>query len=236
MAVCFSNVISHAQTAQEILNRYMDTVSYGEFNKWEKIKTFYATSSNYFSAEEMGLAPTLDKDKVCYTKTYKVWPYKMKEELYSDSMYVNLTSEFYYFKNTRIIMLANIPPMEVKGDNWLWFDFLPIIVEKIFNEGKKANYNGVNKIPGLSSPQHEIEILAKEHIRKLFFNTETFLLEAIYFPEANTYWIYSKYKYFDGYLMPTYVTSTKNGNAFSLTSYITMVFNQPIDINKFKIE
>lgn len=228
------NANIHAQTAADILNHYLDAVSYGDVSKWENVKTFYATSTGYFNAEKMGYdSPTLDNDKTSYKKTYKAWPDKMKEELYSDSLYVNLNSEFYYFKNKRIIMLANIPPMEVAGDNSLWFDFLPIIVKNYFNNGKSISYNGIKEIQGIPSPQHEIEIQTKEEIRRLLFNTETFLLEAIYFPEANTYWIYSKYKDFDGYLMPTCVTSTNNGNTFSSTNYKTMAFNQSIDMNMF---
>lgn len=229
-----ANTTICAQDAKEILDNYFDAVSSGDPNRWENVKTLYSTSVSYFSGKKMEDAfPIFDDYEVSYIRTYKAWPDKMKEELYSDSSYINLASEFYFFKDRRIIKLANMPMLETVGDNTLWFQLLPNIVKTFMKNGKSISYNGIKEIIGIPTPQHEIEIQMRDNIRRLLFNTKTFLLEAIYFPEENIYWIYDQYDEFESFLMPTQVTGMKDGNAFSLTIVKTLSFNQPIDMNKF---
>jgi hypothetical protein len=160
----------------------------------------------------------------------------MKDELYSDSLFNDLIGEFYFFKDKKFIFLGNMAPMEVSGDNSMFFDFLPMTVQKHMKDSKAITYNGIKTLPGLKSSLHEVEIQGKDNIRMFFFNTDSFLLEAIMFPEANIFWFYSDYRDIDDYLMPMTSGSSNNGHVFSTNHITSMSFNQPIDKSKFKFK
>jgi hypothetical protein len=227
----------NAQTAKDIIANYLDSVSYGNPKKWHQVKTFSATTKGYFNAERMNNAISLtEKGSTSYKKIFKLWPEKMKEELYSDSLYTTLTSECLFIKNKRIFKMGTMSPIESEGDNSLWFDFLPVIVENYVKAAKAVTYKGVSHLPGLTSPMHEIEIQSRDKIRRLFFNVDTNLLEALYFPEANVYWFYSDYTNVDGYLMPLTIMSISEGGIFSRTEYGSMSFNPDINLNVFEFK
>ena len=225
------------QDAREILNHYLDTVSNGDISKWDGVKTTYATAVNYFSTEDFksGFHPP-NYDKVSYGRIYKVWPDKVKVELYSDSLFLNSTSNFYFFKNKRVIVLGNMPPMELNNDDTMTMtlDFYPTLVKKSMDDSRKITYNGTKLISGLEYPLHEIDIETRQREHKFFLiNTHTYLLEAIYDPETNIYTIISNYKNIDGYLIPMYTASMNDGVIFAWEIYKKVIFNQPIDMDKF---
>jgi hypothetical protein len=60
-------------------------------------------------------APQVSPDAI-FKKTFRCLPDKMKEELYNDSFFNGLTSEFYFFKDKKFIHFGNMPPMEVSDE------------------------------------------------------------------------------------------------------------------------
>lgn len=126
--------------------------------------------------------------------------------------------------------------MEVTGDNSLWFDFWPVIVQNHVKAGRSISYNGVKQLPGLTSQLHEIEIQTKDYIRRFLFNTKSYLLEAVFFPETDIFWFFANYKDISGYLMPTFVGGSRNGYVFAEETYHTIVFDQAISEEKFQFK
>ena len=224
---------SFSQTGREILERYLDTVSNGDVNKWNKIKTMYATSIGYYSSGdfEHNFNLTLSKN-LDYKKIFKVWPDHQKEEIYKDSLYNDTPSKFYFLKNKHVIIIGMMSPVETPVIKSVWFDFFPVKIKDYIDKSKTISFVGIKEIPGKLAC-YEVNIVTKEEMHQLFFNTKTFLLEGIYFPDKDIYWIISDYKYFDGYLIPTYVASVKDGVIYTWEKFKTFVLNATIDLTKF---
>jgi hypothetical protein len=225
----------NGQTAREIISNYLDTVSHGDPGKWRQVKTFSATTKGYFNASRaVNAIALIDNGSSSYTKIYKLWPDKMKEEVFSDSLYNTLTTECLFLKRKRICKIGNVNTVEGEGDNSLWFDFLPVIVENYIKSARAVTYKGISHVPGLNPPMHEIEIQSKDEIRRFFFNVDTNLLEGLYFAETNIYWLYSDYTTVEGYLMPLTTTSVSEGGIFGRTEYRSISFNPNIDLSVFE--
>ncbi len=225
---------SFGQSAEEILTRYFAASSNGEISKWSEIKTLYATSIGYYSQKSFETKDnTFDPSNLGYAKIYKRWPDEQKEELFNDSLFKYRDGSFYFLKNRRVIFLGYMDPIETAPDEKSTFNFYPIRIKNYMDKSKSIAYNGKKLIPGKSTPSYEIVIKEQGLDHILLFNTESYLLEAIYFQEPDIYWLISDYKLFDGYLIPTYVASMKNGVVFSWTRYKTFEFNIEFDENKF---
>ena len=226
---------SYSQTGREIVDRYLDTVSYGDVDKWSRIKTFYSTSRGTFGNMYPQFGGQVSGE-VSFGKTYKQLPDQMKEESYKDSLFQELTGEFYYFRSKKVIYIGNMPPMEVIGDNARFLEFLPATVQRYVKESKSITYNGIKILPGVKSLLHEVEIQTRDEIKRFFFNADSFLLEAMAFSEVDIIWFYADYKDIDGFLMPMRSWSSNNGNVFSTTEIMSASFDQPMDKNKFKLK
>jgi len=235
--VCLFLLVSNSsfgQTAKEILNSYFIASSQGDLAKWGKIKTLYATCISYYSERSFKTQKdTFDSANLSYTKVYKRWPDEQKEELFSDSLFKNRTSSFYYLKNRRVIRFEYMDPIEVDPDEKSTFDFYPTRINNYILRSKSIAYKGIKTIPGKTTAYYEIEIKTPDFDHVFLFNTESYLLEAIYFPEPNIYWLISDYMLFDGYLLPTYIASMKNGVTFDWRRYKTFVFNPNFRNNLF---
>ena len=217
---------SSGQTADEIIKRYFEVSSQGDLAQWSKIKTLYATCIGYYSEASFETQKdTFDSANLSYIKVYKRWPNEQKEELFSDSLFRKRTSSFYYLKNRRVIRFEYMDPIEVDPDEKTTFDFYPTRINNYLLRSKSINYNGIKTIPGKPTSYYEIEIKTPDFDHVFLFNIESYLLEAIYFPEPNIYWLISDYKLFDGYLLPTYIASMRNGVIFDWRRYKTFVFN-----------
>ncbi|MCW5909668.1 MAG: hypothetical protein KIT62_01280 [Cyclobacteriaceae bacterium] len=227
--------MAYAQTAEDILSRYFAAASNDDIEKWSQIKTLYATAESYYSTKGFEFQDsTFNPADLGYKKLYKRWPNEQKEVLFSDSLFKNQTSTFFFFKDRRVIMLDFMDPFEVGPDEKSTFDFYPLRIQNYVRHSKRIHYNGIKSIPDKSVPCHEIEITTNNGDHFLLFNTETHLLDAIYFPESDVYWIISDYKIFEGYLIPTHIASMKNGVIFSWTKYLMFAFNVEFEKNTFK--
>jgi thiol-disulfide isomerase/thioredoxin len=226
---------SFGQTAEEILSRYFKASSpNGDISKWDEIKTLYSTSVGYFNPKSVDapLDTTFDPKIINYHKSYKRWPDEQKEELFGDSLLKYHNSSFYFLKNRTVIMLGFMDPIEVNRKNQE-IDFYPMRIYKYMRKSKSISYGGIKVIQGKSVPCYEIEIKTSDASHVLFFNTESYLLDAIYFTEPNYYTMLSDYRLFEGYLLPTYEVSKRNGVTIAWKRHRTYEFNVKFDENQF---
>lgn len=225
---------SFSQTAEDILNRYFRASSNGDIANWGELKTLYATAVCYYSQRSfLTQKDTFERENLSYKKLFKQWPDEQRDEFYSDSLLKQRDGVFFSLKDRRVIIIGYMDPVENKPDERSTFDFYPLRISKYMSKSKSIKYNGLRQVPGKLTQSHEIEIKTSENTHVLLFDVESNLLDAIYVPQYNVYWIISDYKLFDGHLMPTYIASVKNGVTYSWTRYKSFVFNLKFDRNKF---
>ena len=232
LLVCYS---SYSQTGEEILNKYLNTVSNGDPSKWSRVKSLYATSISYFDvAAFKSKIDFLNSNPPSYKKLYWVLPDQQKEELWGDSSYTESPSHFYFLKDKHVIILKGMPVMVRPVNKSVWFEFYPVRIQQYIKAARKISFNGLKNIPEKTFECFEVVITTRDESYHLYLNPETYLLEALYFPEANIYWLLFEYKEFDGYLMPTQILGARrDGMVYSQQFYKSILFNVPIDANKF---
>ena len=224
-----------ASGQEDILRKCIDTLSNNDITNWNKIKSLKATSVSFYSANGYQTGIEDFGDPLIYTILYKRWPDKQKEELYSDSLHTNLTSEFFFIGNTRTIFMGNLPPIKVETDKTRAFDFYPVKIHNYILESKAIRSYGLTILPGKQTECYDIEIETKKEKHRFLINSKTFLLEAIFFPEMKIYWYISEYQIFDGYLIPTYILGVKDGVVYEWKKYKSFEFNTNIEQSKFEI-
>lgn len=131
-----------------------------------------------------------------------------------------------------------MPVLENPLDPSRMFEFFPIKVANAVKKTKGLSYNGVVKVPGISTQCHEIELTAKNkgEIKTLHFNVNTSLLESVSFFEEDLTYILSKYKEFDGYMIPTFVAYLNKEGMFSWKEFTVIKINPSIPDREFDPE
>lgn len=113
-----------AQTADEIIERYIDTVSNGDIKNWRKIKSVLLEREVFYSQGRYDQpGPIFSHPKVHYHKTYRVFPDKLKTEIYADSTYRELLSSWWYLSDKTIVQFKNMDPIikpKSHEQNGLW--------------------------------------------------------------------------------------------------------------------
>ena len=90
---------SYAQTAKEIVNRYLDTVSNGKIENWDKIKSIYSENESFYSQQNLEQKiDLLKKENANFTKVFIVFPYNHKHELYADFCFYNPPQYILFFR------------------------------------------------------------------------------------------------------------------------------------------
>jgi hypothetical protein len=236
LLVLFSSATSTSgQDPKEIINRYLDTISGGDDKKWSLIKTFYAESVEYFNTDEYNSSiPSFGERKFYYRKLYRQWPDKTKEELFSDSAFSHLTSEFLFLSKEHIINIANIPTITSEVNKNLWFEFYPSLVQKWLADAKSVSYEAFTQLPNENIWCHQIDIIDADRTHRLYFNATSNLLEAIFVIEGDYLLRLSGYERHDGYLLHTSERSIKGGNIIGSRTYTKFVFNPVLPASLFK--
>jgi hypothetical protein len=224
------------QSAESIISAYFSSVSpNSSFESWREIKSFSAESRAYFSVGDFE-GTRHEMGNITYSILLRVWPDKQRETLYSDTTYQTITSDFLFLKGRKIVQVGNLPSFESDLDQSLFFDFFPIKVNEAIKNSSSLRYNGIVKIPGVTTPSHEVELSPKTkgEYSKLYFNPETHLLEAIALYQEDILCILSKYQNFAGFLIPTFVTYLKDKTMYSWKEYRNLKFNIDLPNSKFK--
>lgn len=226
----------YGQNAREIVNHYLDTVSNGNIDNWNKIKSIYSESEglyNQYNYEHK--VNFLKREKPNFTKVFLVFPYNRKHELYEDSAFTQLLSTFYFLENRTIILMSNMPPViksSPSSRDEFFSDHLPVQIWKLMNKSKSVELLGIKEFPNDGFSCYEIKINIKGRNYYLYINTKTLLLE---------YWNgngeddrsfltkYYNYKKVDDFLMPMSQSAMRNGIVYYWSNTSKIEINAAID-------
>lgn len=233
------STVSYGQDAREIVNRYLDTVSNGNIDNWNKIKSLYRESEGLYSQQNYEhKIDFLKKDKPNFTKEFLVFPYNHKHELYEDSVFTKLSSTFNFLEKRTIILMGNMPPVikHTSPRDESISDHLPIQIWKLMNKSKSVKLLGIKEFPNDGFSCYEIKIHTKGRNYYLYINTKTFLLE---------YWNgneeedrsfltkYYNYKKVEDFLMPMSNSAMRNGVVYYWNNIRKIEINADIDLEVF---
>jgi hypothetical protein len=240
-AFVFLSTFLYGQTAREIVNRYLDTVSNHNIKNWDKIKSTYTESmSSYSQSDFEQKGSFLELNKPSYTKMYSVLPYQSKHELYDDSLFTHLTSTFYFLKDKTVIYMANLPKQEVSSRprDEFFSPHLPVQIWKLMEKSKSVELLGTKEFSG-GSLCYEIRITTRGRKYLLYINTDTFLLEYWNDREDGDISIMTKlydYKQVDDFLIPLCSYMTRNGTIYFWSRITKTELNPVIDQKIFEYE
>lgn len=225
----------YGQDAATIVDHYLDTVSGGNIDNWNKLKTLYTESVGWYSQQHYEHKIDFSKvDKPSFTKSFHIYPYNRKSELYDDSTFTKLSSTFYFLENKIIILMSNMPPViksNVPRDEFA-SDHLPVQVWKLMNKRKSVELLGIKEFPldGLSC--YEIKINTRGRNYYLYINTNTFLLDYWSSNEHDDRAFMTKYydyKNVEGFLMPMSEARMRDGIVFHSSRTTKIDINPDID-------
>jgi hypothetical protein len=234
VSLLFSSSL-YAQDAREIIHRYLDTVSNGNINNWNKIKSTYVESEVYYSQRDFNQKFTLAKpDKSNFHKSYSIFPYNNKIEIYEDSSLTKLQSTFYFLKDRTIVLLGNVPPLikQPQPRDEFYSDHLPVQISKLVGNSKSVELLGTKEFPLDGLVCYEIKITAKKRKYVLYINTETFLLEYWNGRDDGDMSILSRftnYKKVDSFLIPMSNSTIKDGVPYFSTVIRKYIINSDIE-------
>lgn len=229
----------YGQNAREIIAHYLDTVSNGRVENWNKIESIYTESEVYYSQKDFnGDVDLLHRDKPSFHKRFTVLPYNQKEELYADSSFLKLTSTFYYLKDKTVIVLDNMPPMikEPTIRDEFHSVHLPVQIAKLLQKSRSVELLRIKEFPLEGFLCYEIRMTTKGRRYILYINTETFLLEYWNGREDEDLSIltrFSSYKKIENFLIPMSEKLVKNGAAYFWSDTKKYLINPEIDIELF---
>ena len=234
LLVLFTQSLS-GQTAQEIIARYLDTVSNGNIENWNQIKSLYTENEVYYSQQNFEQKiDLLKEEKGNYHKQHIVFPFKQKIEIYDDSIANKPLSTFYFLKDKTIILMGNMPPLvkEPAARDEFFSHHLPVQISKLVRKSKSVELRGVKQFTFDGTSCYEINISVRDRNYILYINTQTFLLE--YWNgrgdgDATALTKFSNYKKVDGFLIPMFECSLKNGIVYFSNNVKKYFINVDID-------
>ncbi|HTH58517.1 MAG TPA: hypothetical protein VL728_20865 [Cyclobacteriaceae bacterium] len=226
---------SRAQTASEIVSKYLDTVSNGDIRNWDQVKSTYIESVVFYSQgsydQKISFA---NSDKPSYSKNYTSFiDKKIKRELYDDSTFSKLNSSFYFLPSGAIILFKNTAPIRrtasAQRDD---MDFLPVQIWKLFNKCESLDHLGIKEFSIEKLNCYEIRMVVNDRIYMLYINTTTYLLDYWNNREDHDLTILSgfrNYKRVNGLLLPMTDFMKKNGAIFYQSDIKKIELNPLID-------
>lgn len=227
------------QDARAIVNHYLDTVSNGNIDNWNRIKSIYKESEAYYSQNDFEQRVNLFKpDKSSFIKSFRVLPYNFKHDIYSDSSFQILTSSFYYLKEKTVLLLDNTPPIikQAPSRDEFYSAHLPVKISKLMSKSRSVELLGIKEFPLDELLCYEIKMTAKGRSYLLYINTETFLLEYWNDREDEDLSIltrFSNYRQVDEFLVPMSESLLRNGTTFFWEHTKRYLINSKIDIEMF---
>ncbi len=222
----------YAQSAQEIIANYFDTVSHGDIRNWSQIKSAYIESRSVYSAAEYEGKPDFTLSKPTTHKLYRVWPDQSREDLYQDS---SLVSSFFHLRKEQFFVMGNMEPMPMSsGPYEPYFEFDPVRIRNLMDKAKSIELVGTVDMQGINC--FEVRLHLKELVWRFYFNAHTFLLE---------FWSNSPdgagetltkvydYKRVENFLIPMSEVKSRNGVIFFSATRSRVDLNVDIDPGRF---
>jgi hypothetical protein len=164
----------HAQSANEVIDKYFNAVSNGGIENWSKIKSAYIERTTSFTD------PNHDKTKVDFTIkkpslhiSYVLLPDMSLTEIYED---LELKMSTYKVKGKAVIIIPNMAPMPVGSDDDEPISlFEPVSIQHNMAKSRSIKLLGTKVIDGIEC--FDIEIKTKKLMWHYYFNTSSYLLE-----------------------------------------------------------
>ncbi len=224
----------HGQDAREILRNYLDTVSNGNIDNWNQIKSIYTESESLYTQQSFDQkVDLLKKDKANFSKMFIVFPYNHKHELYEDSSFTKLSSTFYFLEDRTIILMGNMPPI-IKNQPFERDEFfsnhLPVEIWKLMVKSESVELLGIKEFPTEELECYEIKMITEGRNYYLYINPKTFLLE--YWNRSGDPSLLTKfynYKKVEDLLMPMSHCSTRHGLVYYWNNTRRIEINVDID-------
>jgi len=232
--------IAYSQDAREIMNRYLDTVSNGNIENWNKIKSMYTESESYYSQQDFDQKVNFYKtDKPSFHKHYTFPPYGSRNELYSDSTFSELQSTFYFLKDKTIIILGKSPPIinkNARKPSEFSSIHTPVFISNLVNKSSAIEMMGIKEFPLDGTWCYQIKVTTKGRNYYFYINTETYLMD--YWTvnqeeDLNSLVKYYNYKRIGDFLMPMSYSAMRNGFVYNWTNHRKIELNPEIDPDIF---
>jgi len=227
---------SYAQTAKEIVNRYLDTVSNGKIENWNKIKSIYSENESFYSQQNFEQKiDLLKKENSNFTKIFIVFPYNHKHELYADSAFTIPLSTFYFLENRTIILMSNMPPVinpASSSRDEFFSHHVPVHIWKLLDKSNSVELLGIKEFPLDELSCYEIKMNTKGRNYYLYINTKTLLLVYMTGNEEEDRSFLTKfynYRKVDDFLMPMTNAAIKNGIVYFWNHTRKIEINSDID-------
>jgi hypothetical protein len=230
---------AYGQNPREIIRHYLDTVSNGNVENWNSIRSFYTESEVYHSQNDFaGKVNLIQPDQSNFHKSFRVLPHHHKIEIYADSSFTKLVSEFYFLKNKTVILLNNVPPVtkQPPARDEFFSAHLPVQISKLAGKSKSIELTGIKEFLADGVSCYEIKMITKGRTYVLYINTSTYLLEYWNGREDGDLSILTKfynYKKVENFLIPMSESLIKNGVVYFWNHTKNYQINADINMEVF---
>jgi len=222
---------SRGQDARKILDEYLLSASSGNLGNWDTIKSAYVESKGFYKTENNAF----NQANTTYTRVYRVWPDKLRTEIYEDSTFTKLLMySLWLGKEQKLIhWFANSQPSIVHIEEVRW-DFDPVVINQLKNKATSIKYLGEYKVAAEDLTCYVVQIKTKNETLNLGFNKTTGQLEfGSPTDYENNMARYMDYTRING--LSFYLTSTafRNGSIMSYYHITRIEFNRKFDEKLF---
>lgn len=240
IAVCtlFSTAV-YGQSAREIVDRYLETVSNGSVEKWNGIKSIYTESQGYYSQQDFEQRIDFSKaGKPNFHRSYRVLPDTYKDEVYEDSTLSRLLMRHYSLKDRSILLIGKMRPIirPALPDDEYVSELFPLHIARLLAKSKSVQLLGTKEFPVDGLLCYEVKLSTRARHYFLYINTESYLLE--YYSgrkDGDTSFLvrYDDYKNIDGFLIPMLNGMMRNGVVYYWRQIRKIELNAEIDPEVF---
>ncbi len=219
------------QDAGKILDEYLLSASAGNLSNWDTIKSAYIESKGFYKTDDNGFK----EDKTTYSRVYRVWPDKLRTEVYEDSTFTKLLMYSLWLgkKQKLIHWFPYSQPSIVPIEEVKW-DFDPVVINQMKKKATSIKYLGEYTIAAEDLTCDVIQSKTKDDTLNLGFNKSSGKLE---FGSPTDYdknmARYMNYIRING--LSFYLTSTafRNGNIMFYNHITRIEFNRKFDEKLF---
>ncbi|MEX2232237.1 MAG: hypothetical protein WD824_08760 [Cyclobacteriaceae bacterium] len=230
----------YSQNAREIIHRYLDTVSNGDIDNWNKIKSIYIENESYSSQQDFEKQINFLKiEKPNFNKLFGARRYGSRIESYDDSTFSNLKSTFYFLKDRTVISLPDIAPMITKNSSKrseFFSEHTPVYIRNLLEKSRATILLGIKEFRGEGIPRYQIKITTRGRNYYLYINTETYLLEYwnVSHEEDESFLTrFYNYKKVGDFLMPMSTSAMRDGIVYQWNDTRKIELNPEIDPRLF---
>ena len=235
----FLSSFVYSQNEREIIHRYLDTVSNGNIENWNKIKSIYIENESYSSQQDFRKQVNFLKiDKPNFNRFFGALRYGSRIESYYDSTYTNLKSTFYFLKNKTVVSLPHLAPMITKNSRKgteFFSEQTPVYIRNLLQQSSATELLGIKEFESEGVSCYLIRINTTERNYYLYINTENYLLEYWNVSHEDQSFLtrFYNYKKVGDFLMPMSTSAMRDGIVYQWNDTRKIELNPEIDPKLF---